>query len=122
MTASGFGMNVKLVGSVRPNPVTGQLTAEFPNLPQAPFEDFQLHLFSGERALMATPTACTIYTVSAEFYPWNTTLAEQESSQTFGLDEGPHGSRMPRPGPPLHPDPRSGHRRRHRRRLLLLQP
>ena len=88
-------MNIKFVGSVFPNPVTGQLTAEFPNLPQAPFEDFQLHLFSGERALMATPTACTIYTVSAEFYPWNTTQAEQESSQTFGLDSGPHGTECP---------------------------
>ena len=95
MTASGFGMNVKLVGSVKPNPATGRLTAEFPNLPQAPFEDFQLHLFSGERALMATPTACTIYTVGAEFYPWNSSLAEQESTQTFGLDEGPHGTECP---------------------------
>jgi len=95
MTASGFGMNVKLKGSIFPSPETGRLTAEFPELPQAPFEDFQLHLFSGERALMATPTACTIYTVSAEFYPWNATQPEQESSQTFGLDEGPHGSECP---------------------------
>ena len=94
-TASGFGMNIKLKGSVFPNEATGQLTAEFPSLPQAPFEDFQLHLFSGERALMATPTTCTIYTVSAEFYPWNSSLAEQESSQIFGLDEGPHGSECP---------------------------
>jgi hypothetical protein len=94
-TASGFGMNIKFVGSVFPNPVTGQLVAEFPNLPQAPFEDFQLHLFSGERALMATPIACTIYTVAAEFYPWNASLAEQESTQTFGLDEGPHGTECP---------------------------
>ena len=62
-------MNVKLVGSVKPNPETGQLTAYFENLPQAPFEDFQLHLFSGERALMATPTACTIYTANADVLP-----------------------------------------------------
>jgi hypothetical protein len=94
MTASGFGMNIKLKGSVIPNE-KGQLTAVFPELPQAPFEDFQLHLFSGERGLMATPTACTIYTVAAEFYPWNSSLAEQETSQTFGLDEGPHGSECP---------------------------
>ena len=66
-------MNIKLVGSFKPNPETGQLTAEFSNLPQAPFEDFQLHLFSGERALMATPISCTIYTTKGEFYPWNPT-------------------------------------------------
>ena len=107
-TASGFGMNIKFVGSVRPNPTTGQLTAEFPNLPQAPFEDFQLHLFSGERALMATPTACTIYTVSAEFYPWDTSQAEQESSQTFGLDEGPHGTECPGQVRPFTPSLEAG--------------
>jgi len=95
MMASGFGINAKIVGSVKPNPLTGQLIAEFPNLPQAPFEDFQLHLFSGERALMATPTACTIYTVKAEFHPWNSSLAEQESSQVFSLESGPHGSECP---------------------------
>ncbi len=93
MMASGFGINAKIVGSVKPNPETGQLKAEFTDLPQAPFEDFQLHLFSGERALMATPTHCTVYTVSAEFYPWNQSLAEQGTSQVFGLESGPHGSR-----------------------------
>ena len=55
MIASGFGINVKLIGSFKPNPETGQVTAYFEDLPQVPFEDFQLHLFSGERALMATP-------------------------------------------------------------------
>lgn len=69
LTASGFGMNVKLVGSFLPNSESGQLSVQFSELPQAPFEDFRLHLFSGERALMATPTSCTIYTVSAHFFP-----------------------------------------------------
>ena len=41
MIASGFGMNVKLVGSFKPNPETGQVTAYFEDLPQAPFEDIQ---------------------------------------------------------------------------------
>ena len=79
LIASGFGMNVKLVGSFKPNPETGQLTADFENLPQPPFETFQLHLFSGERALMATPIACTIYTVSADFFPWDAALRRTES-------------------------------------------
>ena len=95
MIASGFGINAKLEGSFKPNPVTGQLTAYFENLPQAPFETFQLHLFASDRGLMATPTTCTIYTTKAEFYPWNSTLAEQESSQVFGLESGPHGTECP---------------------------
>jgi hypothetical protein len=93
--ASGFGMNVKLVGSIKPDPVTGQVTAYFEDLPQAPFDDFQLHLFSSDRGLMATPTRCTIYETHAVFYPWNATLAEQDSTQTFGLDSGPGGAACP---------------------------
>ena len=54
--ASGFGINAKLVGSIKPNPETGQLTAYFEDLPQVPFDDFQLHLFASDRGLMATPT------------------------------------------------------------------
>jgi len=108
MMASGFGMNIKLIGSVKPNPVTGQLSAEFPNLPQAPFEDFQLHLFSGERSLMATPTACTIYTTKAEFFPWNTTQPEQESSQVFSLESGPHGTECPGQIRPFEPTLEAG--------------
>jgi hypothetical protein len=108
MTSTGFGIHSKLVGSVRPDPLTGQVTVHFDDLPQAPFEDFQLHLFSGERGLMATPTACTVYTVSAEFYPWNSSLAEQETSQTFGLDSGPHGSECPGQVRPFHPTLQAG--------------
>ena len=103
MTASGFGLNAKLLGSVKPNPETGQVTAYFENLPQAPFEDFQLHLFSGERSLMATPIDCTIYTVNADFSPWDAALPEQRSSQVFGLESGPHGSQCPGQIRPFNP-------------------
>ncbi len=103
MIASGFGINAKLIGSFRPDPITGQVTAEFANLPQAPFDDFQMHLFSGERSLMATPTKCRIYTVNAHFFPWNGSLADQESTQVFGLQSGPHGSECPGQVRPFNP-------------------
>jgi hypothetical protein len=95
MVASGFGMNIKLVGSFHPNPQSGQLTSSFVDLPQLPFETFELHLFASDRALMATPTACTIYTVRASMFPWNATAADQTSTQVFGLDSGPHGTECP---------------------------
>jgi hypothetical protein len=95
MIASGFGMNIKLVGSFHPNPQTGQLTTSFADLPQLPFETFELHLFASDRGLMATPTACTIYTVSADVFPWNASRADQVSTQIFGLNSGPHGSECP---------------------------
>jgi hypothetical protein len=102
--ASGFGINAKLIGSVKPDPVTGRLTVYFENLPEVPFDDFQLHLFSSDRGLMATPTQCSVYTTRAEFYPWNSTLAEQESSQVFSLESGPHGSQCPAQVRPFHPN------------------
>ena len=108
LMASGFGINAKLVGSLKPNPVTGQLTAYFENLPQVPFEDFDMHLFASDRGLMATPTHCTIYTTRAELYPWNSTLAEQESSQIFGLTSGPHGAECPGEVRPFHPTLEAG--------------
>ncbi|MGA8746019.1 MAG: hypothetical protein WB507_09155 [Solirubrobacterales bacterium] len=106
--ASGFGMNVKLVGSFKPNPQTGQLTASFEGLPQVPFDDYDLHLFSGERALMATPIDCTLYPVKAEFFPWDGSLPEVESTKLFGLETGPHGSSCPGEERPFNPSLEAG--------------
>jgi hypothetical protein len=103
LIASGFGINAKLIGSAKPNPETGRLTVYFENLPQAPFDDFQLHLFASDRGLMATPTRCTIYTTSAHFLPWNASLADQTSTQIFGLTSGPHGTKCPGQTRPFNP-------------------
>ena len=108
MFASGFGMNIKLVGSLDPNLQTGQLTTKFEELPELPFETFQMHLFSSDRGLMATPTSCTVYTVSADLFPWNTTLADQTSTQVFGLESGPHGSKCPGQVRPFSPSLEAG--------------
>jgi hypothetical protein len=67
LTASGFGTNVKIAGSVHADPVTGQLVTVFQNLPQSPFQDFNLHFFGSERGLLATPTQCGTYPVKAVF-------------------------------------------------------
>jgi hypothetical protein len=103
LIADGFGIHAKLVGSARPDPKTGQLRILFGDLPQVPFEDFELHLFASDRGLMATPTTCTIYTTAAEFFPWNASLAEQESTQTFSLESGPNGALCPGLVRPFHP-------------------
>ena len=49
--------------------MTGQVTAHFDDLPQVPFDDFQLHLFASDRGLMATPTRCTIYSDQRPLLP-----------------------------------------------------
>jgi hypothetical protein len=92
---SGFGVNAKLVGSVHPDPATGQLTVTFRDLPQVPFESFDVHLFSSGRGLMATPTSCTLYRVDGRFVPWNSVLANQTSEQFFSIESGPNATKCP---------------------------
>ena len=108
LIADGFGIHAKLLGDVRLDPETGQVTVYFNDLPQVPFDDFQLHLFASDRGLMATPTRCTIYTTTAHFFPWNSILADQTSSQIFSLDSGPNGTQCPGPIRPFNPRLRAG--------------
>src|SRR5262249_4240472 len=41
--------------------------------------------------------------VSAHFFPWNAALADQNSTQVFGLTTGPHGALCPSEIRPFHP-------------------
>ncbi len=95
MAVSGSGINGKLVGRFIPDPATGRLTAAFEDLPQVPFEEFDLHLFASDRGLMATPTRCTLFSARAHFIPWNDVLSAQDSVQFVGLDSGPGGKQCP---------------------------
>ena len=61
MIADGFGIHSKLFASVHPSADTGQLTITVNDLPQVPFDSFELHLFSSQRGLVATPIRCGIY-------------------------------------------------------------
>ena len=59
--------------------MTGQVTFSVADLPQVPFETFNVHLFASDRGLLATPTHCTLYNVDSTFSPWNNHLAPQPS-------------------------------------------
>jgi hypothetical protein len=108
LTASGFGTNVKIVGSVHADSQTGQLSASFENLPQAPFQEFNLHFFGSERGLLATPTQCGTYPVKATFQPWARELSDQTSTQFFTIDSGPEGRPCPNGPRPFSPDFEAG--------------
>jgi hypothetical protein len=64
------GVYVKLPGSLKVNPATGQLTTEFDDLPQLPFESMQLHLNSGPHAPLSTPQACGTYNAESQLTSW----------------------------------------------------
>ena len=95
LTASGFGTNLKIAGSVHLDPGSGQVVTVFDSLPQAPFQKFNLHFFGSERGILATPTQCGTYPVKATFKPWATELSDQTSTQFFTLDSGPAGRPCP---------------------------
>jgi hypothetical protein len=56
--AKGIGVERKLVGSMRPDPATGRLTATLDDLPETPFERLSLHFDGGPRALLVSPLEC----------------------------------------------------------------
>ena len=96
MMANGYGIHAKLVGSVKPDPMTGQVSVYFEDLPQVPFDEFDVHLFASDRGMMATPTKCTIYETEALFVPWNASHPPVTSKQNFSINSGP--SQSPCPG------------------------
>ncbi|HXF30248.1 MAG TPA: hypothetical protein VN522_01920 [Solirubrobacterales bacterium] len=95
LTADGYGTHVKLKADVHPDPLTGRLTTVFKDLPQSPYDEFDLHFYGSERGLLATPTKCGTYAVETEFEPWATGLGNQISTQFFSITSGPGGSPCP---------------------------
>ncbi len=103
LSANGFATHIKVVGTVTPDPETGELTTSFPTLPQSPFTDFNIHLFGSERGLLATPSQCGKYAVESTFTPWDSALPEQSSTQFFDVTSGPGGSPCPGSTRPFNP-------------------
>ncbi len=103
LVADGFGVHVKLPGTVTLDPQTGQITTSFDNLPQTPFEEFNLHVFGAERGILATPTKCGRYQVDTTFGPWNAELPQQTAAQFFEITSGPGGSPCPGNSRPFTP-------------------
>ena len=72
LTFAGHGVNVKIRGTVTPDPSTGQLTTTFDENPELPFSELKLHLNGGSRATVANPSACGSYFAESDLTPWST--------------------------------------------------
>jgi hypothetical protein len=100
ITASGEGVNLKLVGNVHLNEATGQLSTTFSETPELPFTDFKLSFSGGAQAALDTPTHCGTYEATSDFTPWSTPAVEDAfPSSDLAIDTGPGGSGCP--GSPL---------------------
>jgi hypothetical protein len=70
LVASGYGVQVKLKGSIAPDPVTGRLTTTFDDNPQLPFTDLTLRFKGGGRAPLANPATCGVKTTTSALTSW----------------------------------------------------
>ena len=115
LTADGFADARQARRHGEPGRADRQVTVSFPNLPQSPLTDFDLHVFGSERGLLATPTECGTYAVHSTFTPWDAALAEQNATQFFTLDHGPGRGALPELQPRgFSPEASRRRRRQHR--------
>lgn len=76
------GIVARLVGNIKANPVTGELTAVLTDkivgqfagalpdgLPQVPFETVKMHL-DGAKATLTSPPTCSTFEATGQFEPW----------------------------------------------------
>jgi hypothetical protein len=108
MLADGFGIHAKFIGALNPDPRTGRVTAEFRDLPQLPFEEFDLHVFASDRGIFATPTQCAVYAIESNLAPWNSQLPDQSSQFGVGVTTGPNGKPCPAGTRPFGPKLEAG--------------
>jgi hypothetical protein len=97
---SADGVNVKLIGEVKLDPLTGQLTTVFSGTPALPFTDFKLSFNGGAHAALITPPTCGTYSTVSEFTPWSSPYtANVLSSSGFAIEAGAGGSACASPPP-----------------------
>jgi hypothetical protein len=99
IVAKGFGVLIKLPGSVDLDPSTGQITTTVDNAPQIPFDDFILSFKGGARAPLSNPRTCGAKTTTATLTSYSgQTVVSQDS---FDISKDGNGA----PCPPLGFDP-----------------
>lgn len=85
-----YGVSVRLVGHVRADPRTGQLTTTFAEDPQVPFSSFRLQFDGGARATLSSPPTCGPNVAAATMTPWSGSPPARPSSG-FTLTTDPGG-------------------------------
>lgn len=103
------GIDARLVGNVKADPSTGQLTAVFDEqevgefagklpegLPQVPFTSVKLH-FDQAKAVLSSPPTCSPATTTGEMTPWaRPEEVVKISSAPFTLSTDPNGGSCPK--------------------------
>jgi hypothetical protein len=105
IVAEGFGVSIRLAGSVAADPNTGQLTATFLDNPPLTFSDLKLHLKGGPRAPLTTAQSCGPATTTSDLTPWSSGYdgtPDATPSSSFSVDWDGAGAACP-PSTPFAP-------------------
>jgi hypothetical protein len=86
LTIEGRMVSIRLKGSVRPDPGTGQLTATFRDNPQLAFSDLAVDLRDGPRAPLATPLDCGPKLATATLTPWAGTAPKDATGDPVSIE------------------------------------
>jgi hypothetical protein len=101
------GIAVRLVGNVKANPTTGQLTGVFTDqitgqfagklpdgLPQVPFESVKLS-FDAAKAVLTSPPTCSVANTNGQMEPWARPGTSVPVNAKFTLSSVPGGGTCP---------------------------
>ncbi len=66
-----YGAHIKVIGGVRPDPLTGQVTTVFDTLPQVAFTDFRVDFNGPPLSVFTTPTTCGTNTATSINQPFS---------------------------------------------------
>jgi uncharacterized repeat protein (TIGR01451 family) len=96
IAASGDGVNLKVVGNVHLDALTGQLVTTFEKTPELPFTRFKLSFSGGAQAALATPAKCGTYSTASDFTPWGSPfIGDLFPASDFVIDTGTGGAPCP---------------------------
>jgi hypothetical protein len=87
-----YGISVRLIGNVRADPLTGQLSTTITEAPQVPFTSFDLTFVGGARAVLSSPPTCGPNQTTTTMTPWSGNPAAHPSS-AFTLTSAPGGDK-----------------------------
>jgi hypothetical protein len=102
------GILVKVAGELRPDPVTGSLTATFDRLPQLPYSDLRIKFREGQRSPLATPPACGQLSTEVDFTPWRNPNLTRHRSLPASIAAGYGGGPCPSGLAPFAPQAKGG--------------
>jgi hypothetical protein len=77
------GVLIKLAASVQANTATGQLTVRIQESPQVPIGELSLHLFGGERALLANPASCGPAVTTSRLRAWSAPYTPEAAPSSY---------------------------------------